>query len=155
LRRPSGGNPLDVDYVSPLLPLNTGSANNPVAISEDAYGNLYVTYLSGSVYKIVTNAFTAGDFNGDAKVDADDLAVWKAGFGMETGATRTNGDADADGDVDGRDFLVWQRNLGWSALNVGSPVTPVPEPTGAAIVGAAAALVTMCRRRGAAERNQA
>jgi hypothetical protein len=94
-----------------------------------------------------TNAFTAGDFNGDAKVDDGDLTIWKAGFGMETGAERTNGDADADGDVDGNDFLVWQRNLGWSALNVGSPITAVPEPTGAVIVGMAAAVVAMRRRR--------
>jgi glucose/arabinose dehydrogenase len=137
---------------SSLTP-NTGSAQFPASFGEDANGNLYIAYfISGEVYRVNTNAFTAGDFNGDAKVDADDLAIWKSGFGIETGATRTNGDADADGDVDGRDFLVWQRNLGWSALNVASPITPVPEPTGAAIVGAAAALVTMCRRRGAAER---
>jgi glucose/arabinose dehydrogenase len=132
---------------SSLTP-NTGLAQFPASFGEDANGNLYIAYIvSGEVYRVNTNAFTAGDFNGDAKVDDGDLTIWKAGFGMETGAERTNGDADADGDVDGNDFLVWQRNLGWSALNVGSPITAVPEPTGAVIVGMAAAVVAMRRRR--------
>jgi glucose/arabinose dehydrogenase len=128
---------------------NTGSAQFPASFGEDANGNLYIAYIvSGEVYRVNTNAFTSGDFNGDAKVDEGDLTIWKAGFGTTTGAARTNGDADADGDVDGNDFLVWQRNLGWSALNVGSPNTPVPEPAGVAIAAVAAfAMIVRGRRK--------
>jgi hypothetical protein len=55
--------------------------------------------------------------------------------------------------VDGNDFLAWQRNLGWSALNVGSPITPVPEPAGATIVGMAATLAMLFRQRCANKRD--
>jgi glucose/arabinose dehydrogenase len=128
LRRDGGE--LDVDYVSPQLPPNTGSVDGPVAFGEDAAGNLYVTFLnSGSVYRVVTNEFTPGDFNGDALVDASDLTAWQNGYGATSGAGRGSGDADGDGDVDGADFLAWQRNVGWSPLNVATTTaTAVPEP---------------------------
>lgn len=47
-----------------------------------------------------------GDFNGDHKVDGDDLVIWQASYGI-------NGDGDADGNgiTNGRDFLIWQRNF--------------------------------------------
>ncbi len=154
-------NPADpfgsVANIDSLLTPDVGSRQFPVSFGEDAVGNLYIAYIgSGEVYRIATNEFTPGDFDGDADVDADDLAVWQAGFGMETGALRTNGDADADGDVDGRDFLVWQRNVGWSALNVSAPATSVPEPTGTALaLGLAWALGGVRRnfRRSAAYRS--
>jgi glucose/arabinose dehydrogenase len=140
LRRANGTQPLDVDNVTAQLPPNTGSPNSPVAITEDANGNVYITYLSGSVYRINTDAFTPGDFNGDASVDGLDLDVWSAGFGM-TGVTRTSGDADADGDVDGADFLAWQQNVGWSPLKVATAAaSPVPEPRLLALLAAFAAI---------------
>jgi hypothetical protein len=146
LRRPNGTQPLDVDNVTSMLPANTGSPNSPVAISEDANGNLYITYLSGSVYRINTNAFTPGDFNGDALVDGADLAIWRDGIGTSR-PSRTTGDADADGDVDGHDFLVWQQNLGWSALNVpAAGAALVPEPASGAL-GITCAIVLLFRRR--------
>lgn len=124
--------------IKSLLTPNTGTPRFPVAFGEDAIGNLYIVYYeTNQVYRIVTDALTPGDFAGDADVDADDLALWQAGFGMEVGAGPDDGDADGDGDVDGQDFLAWQQNLGWSPLNVGAPVRPVPEPTGTAIVMAA------------------
>ncbi|MBA3480313.1 MAG: PQQ-dependent sugar dehydrogenase [Pirellulales bacterium] len=147
LRRATAMTPMQVGYVSPQLPLDMGSPEFPVAFGEDAAGNLYITYLSGSVYRINTNAFTPGDFNGDASVDELDLAVWEAGFGM-TGVTRTSGDANADGDVDGADFLVWQQNLGWSPLNAATPASsPVPEPAIAALFTACVFAAIPWRRR--------
>jgi glucose/arabinose dehydrogenase len=146
LRRLEGGG-VDVDYVSPtMLPTNTGSPSSPSAISEDANGNLYITYLSGSVYRIVTDTLTPGDFDADADVDGDDLALVLAGYGMESGAGPEDGDADGDGDVDGADVLDWQQNLGWSALDVDPPVTSVPEPASAAVVGFCAVAVIGARR---------
>lgn len=140
-----------VANIDASLTPNAGAAQFPASYGEDANGNLYITYIaSGEVYRINTNAFTAGDFNGDAKVDAGDLAIWKTGFGTTTGAARTNGDADADGDVDGNDFLAWQRNLGWSALNVGGPAVAVPEPASGALLAVATTVMLARRRRIAA-----
>jgi hypothetical protein len=141
--------PQVVEYITPQLPTDVGSPNTPVAITEDSKGNLYITYLSGSVYRIVTDALTPGDFNADAKVDDADLAAWTAGFGMTTGALPANGDANGDGAVDGADFLAWQQNYGWSALNVGgsAPSSVVPEPTGAALAMIIAILGYTRRRR--------
>lgn len=140
--------PQVVEYITPLLPTDVGSPSSPVAITEDSHGNLYITYLSGSVYRIVTDALTPGDFNADAIVDDADLAAWTAGFGMATGALAADGDADGDGDVDGDDFLAWQHNYGWSALNVGGgpPSSAVPEPSSLAIVVCAALGLAWSRR---------
>jgi glucose/arabinose dehydrogenase len=135
LRPATESTPQVVEYVSPQLPTDTGSPSSISSIVEDAHGNLYITYLTGSVYRIVTDALTPGDFNADAVVDDADLAAWTAGFGMATGALPANGDANGDGDVDGDDFLAWQQNYGWSALNVGggAPSNVVPEPSSAAL----------------------
>jgi glucose/arabinose dehydrogenase len=140
--------PQVVEYITPQLPTDVGSPSSPVAITEDSKGNLYITYLSGSVYRIVTDALTPGDFNADAVVDDADLAAWTAGFGMVTGADPADGDADGDGDVDGADFLAWQQNYGWSALNVGgAPSSAVPEPSSAALAVCAAVGLAGARRR--------
>ena len=142
--------PQVVEYITPQLPIppDGGSPSSPVAITEDSKGNLYITYLSGSVYRILTDALTPGDFNADAVVDEADLAAWTTGFGLATGADPADGDADADGDVDGADFLAWQQNYGWSALNVGggAPSSAVPEPTSLALAACAALALALTRR---------
>lgn len=152
LRRLEGGG-VDVDYIVPSLPTNVGTPGSPSAISEDANGNLYITYLSGSVYKIETNEFTPGDFNADAKVNDADLALWQVGFGKTTAANNSDGDADKDGDVDGEDFLAWQRNYGYSALDVGGAgQIGVPEPASGAGLAAMAVAGALRLRRGAVGR---
>lgn len=70
------------------------------------------------------------DFNDDAKVDADDLAVWKPSFG-----TNANGDADGDNDSDGNDFLIWQREFGAGAATVAVAAVPEPAALGLALAG--------------------
>ena len=149
LRPATDTTPQQVEFISPLLLPDVGSPNSPVAITEDSNGNLYVTYLSGSVYQIVTDALTPGDFNADAKVDELDLDAWKTGFGMTSGALPKDGDADDDGDVDGNDFLAWQRNFGWSALNVGAAPAShlVPEPASVMLLAAGAFAVTCATRK--------
>lgn len=72
------------------------------------------------------NDLPSADFNGDGKVNAADLVVWKTYFPSATGHTIFDGDADHDGDVDGADFIVWQTN--YSASN-GIPNVMVPEPS--------------------------
>ena len=65
--------------------------------------------------------FLSADFNFDGSVNALDLGIWQAAYGV-TGA----GDTDGDRDSDGADFLNLQRQLG-----SGSPhaTTNVPEPS--------------------------
>jgi beta-glucanase (GH16 family) len=76
------------------------------------------------------------DFNLDGSVDGDDLTLWKAGVGADSGADRADGDANGDGAVDGADFLLWQRQS--SPASSAEPVgAPVPEPV-AVLHGAAA-----------------
>jgi hypothetical protein len=82
-----------------------------------------------------------GDFDENNRVDAADLAAWKARFGLAAGAVHADGDADSDLDVDGADFLLWQQDLG-----IGSPA-PVPEPAPLPLLLIAAALLTQPRRR--------
>jgi hypothetical protein len=79
-----------------------------------------------------------GDFNGDTKVNAADLTIWRNAF-----ATTNAGDTDNDGDSDGQDFLVWQRNV------TNTPVSAVPEPAtlSAGLTGLALAAGAARRRR--------
>jgi hypothetical protein len=91
-----------------------------------------------------------GDFNQDNRVDDADLPFWKAGFGKATGASVTDGDADADGDSDGADFLAWQRNYGTAPPTL-SPLSPVPEPSIAALIACGLAAGAHNRRRQSAQ----
>jgi glucose/arabinose dehydrogenase len=149
-----------VDNIESDIPPNTGTLNGIVSFAEDAIGNLYVVNIgsginnppvnTGSIYKLVTDAFVPGDFNADGLVDGDDLSRWQAGYGTLTGAQNANGDADGDGDVDGRDFLAWQRNLGVSSQDFSgdltSPAVAVPEPGAVILLGMT---VVCCGRRSA------
>ncbi|TWU27403.1 beta strand repeat-containing protein [Bythopirellula polymerisocia] len=63
------------------------------------------------------------DVNEDGYVNAADLAIIRAGYGITSSALHKFGDTDGDHDVDGRDFLNWQRQFG------GISIVAVPEPT--------------------------
>lgn len=112
-----GGAYTSIENVTSQLPVSAGSANLPTVFAEDAVGNLYVATVTGQVFRVATDAVTPGDFDVDADVDADDLAVWQANFGTS-------------GSLDGADFLAWQRNLGWDAAapSFGSGAA-APEPS--------------------------
>jgi hypothetical protein len=69
----------------------------------------------------------AGDFDEDGDVDGGDLAAWKLGVGLASGAAHYQGDGNGDGRVDGADFLIWQWQLNSAAANVAQ--TTVPEPS--------------------------
>ena len=61
----------------------------------------------------------SGDFDGSGTVDAADLVVWEAGYGLPGGYT-------------GADFLVWQQNFGTSLPL--TDATSVPEPGAASLL---------------------
>jgi hypothetical protein len=97
-------------------------------------------------YRLRAVAPQPGDFNGNGAVDAADLAKWKMGFGLGSGATHMQGDANGDGRVDGADFAIWQQQLG-SASAVAA-LSAVPEPATLVI----AAIVVLFAHARAGER---
>lgn len=81
----------------------------------------------------------SADFNGDGRVDGDDLLQWQGDFGINA-----NSDADGDGDSDGADFLLWQRQLSITAGR--SPLRGVPEPDAAVLLLTGACALVMLTR---------
>jgi hypothetical protein len=138
-----------VEQLLGSLPINLGSVNTPVAFGEDAVGNLYVVDLDGDIFRFVTDAFVPGDFDADGDVDAADLPVWEAGYGMASGAEALDGDADGDGDVDGRDFLQWQINRGKNSMTYVPPLSALattPEPSSILLASLGLAVCGVTRR---------
>jgi glucose/arabinose dehydrogenase len=120
----------------------TPATEGVTAFGEDAAGNLYYVELGGELYKIVGDV--TGDFDGNGRVDAADLAAWRTGIELGTSV----GDADGDGDSDGADLLLWQQNLG-AGQPQGTRVATVPEPSSIGMLAAvwAAVLARIPRRR--------
>jgi T5SS/PEP-CTERM-associated repeat protein len=100
-------------------------------------------YATGVLSVVSAPTFTA-DFDEDGDVDANDLSLWRTGFGATGTATHMQGDADEDGDVDGADFLTWHRQLGSGLPTAGSSAA-VPEPAAVVLNFVAFAACVDCR----------
>ncbi len=91
------------------------------------------------------------DFDNDGAVDGADFLAWQRHVGLTSGATRAQGDANADGRVDAADLALWKSNFGpggsSSAAALITPPAPVPEPSGAILLGPALALLLAARNR--------
>ncbi len=119
------------DTAGPGLTESLTALNLPVAgdyfvrvTGADAVIQFYQIDLS--VENAVT--FAEADFNQDGNVDAADLGVWQASFGVDAG-----GDADGDGDTDGADFLAWMTQQTGGSPSF-SPAVGVPEPTALTLI---------------------
>lgn len=66
------------------------------------------------------------DFDSDGDVDGADMLTWQNGFGITSGATRTQGDANGDGKVDSDDLGLWESQFG--TVPAGAAIA-VPETT--------------------------
>jgi hypothetical protein len=92
-----------------------------------------------SVSTLVLRSGDDGDFDLNGQVDAADLGLWAANFGLASGARFTDGDNDRDGDVDGADFLAWQRAQ--AASPNGQIAAPEPSALALATVGLCCAVL--------------
>lgn len=133
-----------VEAIAALSRVNAGSPFDTLPVRNYTSGTItkpnLVTFNS-----ILPLNIPAGDFNFDGKVDAADLAVWKADFGS---TTKAEADGNGDGVVNGADYLVWQRTFG---QNFGAPVAAavaaVPEPAAATLALMAVVGCGLARRR--------
>ncbi len=120
--------------------------NGDTALSQTALsslGNSFSTtigFQTMQLFLLTPAPNIPGNFNFDSQVDAADLAIWRAAFGVDAA-----GDADGDRDTDGDDLLIWQRNLGMSQAMAASGV--VPEPGAATLLGLAFCAMPIARRR--------
>lgn len=147
------GGTLEVDFAPGFNPAITDTfelISGPISgtfATETVPTDWQVFYLPDSVLLANIAAppiFAAADFDEDGDVDAVDLSLWEAGYGIGSGAVKGDGDANTDGAVTGIDFLTWQREQGFPApatANAGA----VPEPGAVAL--ALTAVVGLALRR--------
>ncbi|MEM6798106.1 MAG: hypothetical protein AAF589_01205, partial [Planctomycetota bacterium] len=94
-----------------------------------------VSYLPNSVVLEVTgigDVGLPGDFNNDGIVNGADYAVFRSGYGTI---------------YDDTHLQLWRQNYG-AVQQVAGATAAAPEPLSAGLMLAAAALVSVCRRRG-------
>ncbi len=117
-----------LDSLGPITGDFINVANGQRLATSDGLGSFLVNYGSTSAFdpfQVVLSDFAAntipGDFNGDGRVDGNDLTKWQQSYGQNNNA------AFGGGVVNGRSFLDWQRNFG--AGGAASPaLSNVPEP---------------------------
>ena len=83
----------------------------------------------------------AGDYNGDAQVDAADYVVWRKSQG--TSGIGLPADGSGNGTIDQADYLIWRAGFAATSGAGGGSATPVPEPCGASLVA-----IAVCRALG-------
>jgi hypothetical protein len=88
------------------------------------------------------NPNTAGDFDGNGKVEFADFLVLSENFGQEV-ESHAEGDIDCNGTVAFADFLVLSGNFG----NEVGGIQSVPEPSGLALLAVAFLIGIRHRRR--------
>jgi glucose/arabinose dehydrogenase len=139
---------------------NLSGIDRIVSFGEDANGNLYLVDMatgpnnapnpnSGEVYRIVTNATIAGDYNGDGEVDVEDYNAWRASFGLSSQPNFPPADGNQNGTVDAADYVIWRKAFGAGGAGSGDSLASVPEPATAWFLIACAAALILIHRRAA------
>ena len=101
---------------------------------------------SAGTYVVTFQGLTAGDANGDHKVDGGDLALM-GGAWMQSGKAwgAGNFNADPNGMVDGGDLALMGGNWMWTLPSPGPGSAPLPEPATLALLSLGG--MAMIRRR--------
>ena len=90
-------------------------------------------------FQVAFQGLTAGDANGDHKVNGGDLSLM-AGSWKQTGQTWGTCDFNGNGKVEGGDLALMGGNWSWALLAPAQPQSaPLPEPTTLALLGLGAA----------------
>jgi hypothetical protein len=104
-------------------------ANLP-AISYTTIGLVGTSSLGAfNINTITPISPTAGDYNIDGRIDANDYAEWRNAFGSAD-ALHSYADGNHDGVVDAQDYIVWRDALS----SGGASGASIPEPSGALLV---------------------
>jgi hypothetical protein len=119
----------------------------PTDVENDVDG--WIANTEGKIgfwqYSVVAE-LPAGDYDADLDVDADDLIVWRSGFG---GIADLSADGNGNGVVDVADFIVWRNNLGARGAlpRASNPIASVPEQSTLHLSLISAALVSYALMR--------
>jgi Animal haem peroxidase len=114
---------------------NNGTLNPAIAaiVDLDRITLADVIEANTSIAHLQENVFfvpTAGDFNGDGKVDAADYVVWRSA----AGTANVWVDADGNGMVGPEDLSLWRANFGVGIPPIGgASLGEVPEPSAIAL----------------------
>lgn len=121
-----------------------GVGDGPVANSDGAIGTMPVDL------SFEARPLHPTDFDSDGDVDGDDLLAWQDGFGLTSGALRTDGDGNSDGKVDAADLTLWESQYATVPLMPLATVASIPEASALSL--ALCALVVASLQRGSDSR---
>ncbi len=143
-----------------------GTMGHIVSFGEDLAGNLLlVDYGQGNLFNPdpgtaaiyrVALVPQLGDLNADGEIDLDDWHLMKAGFvadltDLSPSQKYLMGDLDRSGAIDLRDYNLfrgaYEQFNGAGSFDALAQQLAVPEPHAAVLLGVAAMLATICRRR--------
>ena len=108
----SGGSSLSATILAKLTASYDGGAWDIGQFRTDPTGGITLGWKDDGVSKVTVMATYAGDANLDGSVNGLDLDIWKANFGIASGATFSMADLNYDGTVNGLDLDLWKATFG-------------------------------------------
>jgi len=103
--------------------------------------------LDVTATNVLLSVVATGDYNGNGVVDAADYIVWRKSLNQQGAGLAA--DSNGDGVVNTADYNFWRSRVG-NVIGSGSGLgtsTAIPEPTSAALLLVAGALVAIMRKR--------